>query len=323
MTHEISYISIALCRASAEQTVFIYAMLPAIQPHPQHKISSLDLWQWRQQAQFQAMEADIPTDELDWLLQAAGLDWLSLRFATDQQTELWLHWSLAELEQLWQQRIHHQVPVQYLAGETVWRKFLLTVSPAVLIPRPETELLIDLAKATPLSLQTGHWADLGTGSGAIALGLTDAFPTATIHAVDSSAAALQVAQQNAQRLSLSVQFYHGSWFTPLAHLRSQLSAMISNPPYIPSRMIAELQPEVAHHEPHSALDGGVDGLDCIRELVTQAPEFLISGGLWLIESMAGQAADVIRLLERQGQYRDLQIHRDLAGIERFVLAYRR
>jgi release factor glutamine methyltransferase len=99
--------------------------------------------------------------------------------------------------------------------------------------------------------------------------------------------------------------------------------MISNPPYIPSRMIAELQPEVAHHEPHSALDGGLDGLDCIRELVTQAPEFLISGGLWLIESMAGQAADVIQLLERQEQYRDLQIHRDLAGIERFVLAYRR
>ena len=78
------------------------------------------------------MEAEIPTDELDWLLQAAGLDWLSLRFATDPQTELWLRWSLAELEQLWQQRLHHQVPVQYLARETVWRKFLLTVSPAAL-----------------------------------------------------------------------------------------------------------------------------------------------------------------------------------------------
>jgi len=305
-------------------------MRPVTHSKPQHKVSGFDLWRWRQQAQLQATEANIPTDELDWLLRAAGLDSLSLTSlklatykATYKQSELQLNWSLAELEQLWQQRIQQQVPVQYLAGETPWRQFSLVVSPAVLIPRPETELLIDLAKAAPDSLRTGHWADLGTGSGAIAVGLAEALPSATIHAVDYSEAALQIAQQNAQIWGLSVQFYHGSWFAPLSHLRGQLSAVISNPPYVPSSMIAELQPEVAQHEPHLALDGGPDGLDCIRELVTRAPEFLISGGLWLIELMAGQAADVVQLLAQQGDYRDLQIHPDLASIERFVLAYRR
>lgn len=298
--------------------------LSAIMPLAlQHNISGLDLWHWRQQAQAQAAAVDIPADELDWLLQAAGLDPLSLRLGSFKQSDLRLNWSLAELDQLWQQRILAKVPVQYLAGETPWRQFSLTVSPAVLIPRPETELLIDLAKAAPADLQAGHWADLGTGSGAIALGLADALPTATIHAVELSAAALQVARQNAQRLGLSVQFYQGSWFSPLVHLRGQLSVMISNPPYIPHSMIAELQPEVAHHEPHTALDGGLDGLDCIRELVATAPEFLVADGLWLVELMDGQAETVAQLLEQQGQYRQIQIHRDLSGIQRFASAHRR
>ncbi len=290
---------------------------------PPSHISGLDLWQWRQQAQ--AADAEL-ADELDWLLQAAGLDPLSLRLESFKHSELRLNWSLAELDQLWQRRIQAKVPVQYLAGETAWRQFLLTVSPAVLIPRPETELLIDLAKilatAAPAQLQTGHWADLGTGSGAIALGLAAAFPAATVHAVELSAAALQIAQQNAARLGLSVQFYQGSWFAPLTQLRGQLSAMVANPPYIPQAMIAELQPEVAQHEPHLALDGGLDGLDCIRKLVEAAPAFLIPGGLWLVELMAGQARDVVQLLEQQGEYHLIQIHLDLSGIQRFVSAYR-
>ncbi len=295
----------------------------AIMPSASHHVSGHDLWHWRQQAQIQAAQAALPKAELDWLLQAAGLDRLSLRLETFKQADLRLNWSLAELEQRWQQRIQARVPVQYLAGEAPWRQFSLAVSPAVLIPRPETELLIDLAKTAPVTLRSGHWVDLGTGSGAIALGLADAFAEATIHAVDSSAAALQIAERNAQRLQLSVEFYCGSWFAPLAQLRGQLSAMLSNPPYIPHDMLAQLQPEVAQHEPHLALDGGLDGLDCIRQLVWQAPEFLVPGGLWLIELMTGQAPAVVQILEQQGEYRDLQVHRDLAGIERFVLAYRR
>jgi release factor glutamine methyltransferase len=122
--------------------------------------------------------------------------------------------------------------------------------------------------------------------------------------------------------SLSIQFYEGSWLQPLAHLKGQLSGMVANPPYIPSAMVPALQPEVARHEPHLALDGGIDGLDCLRHLVTTAPDYLQSGGIWLVETMAGQANTVVALLEQQGSYHQMQIHSDLAGIDRFVLAYR-
>lgn len=295
-----------------------------------HEVSGVDLWHWRNQAQTQAIEAGIPVAEVDWLLQEfAPLSRLSLRLESFKtQTNIPLKHSLLDLTTLWQKRLRQQVPVQYLARSTPWRQFSLKVTPAVLIPRPETELLIDLAlNATQhyLALQQGDWADLGTGSGAIAIGLADAFPKATLHAVDQSKAALEIAQQNAENLRLNdrIRFYAGSWFEPLAHLKGSISGMISNPPYIPTDLIATLQPEVAQHEPHAALDGGIDGLDCIRHLVTAAPDYLIAGGLWLIEMMAGQAEAVSALLEAQGSYREIQIHPDLAGINRFALAYRK
>jgi release factor glutamine methyltransferase len=99
--------------------------------------------------------------------------------------------------------------------------------------------------------------------------------------------------------------------------------MVSNPPYIPSELISSLQPEVVRHEPHLALDGGQDGLDAIRHLVAIAPAYLKPHGIWLIEMMAGQATDVVNLLKAQGDYDNIQIYPDLAGIERFALAQRR
>lgn len=294
-------------------------------------VSRLALWDWRQQAQIQAKAADIPVTEIDWLLQeVAGVDRLTLRLGpASADTPLSLTCSLDDLEARWQRRVQQRVPVQYLAGFAPWRQFALQVTSAVLIPRPETELMIDLAiaaaKKNSFDLKQGHWADLGTGSGAIAIGLADAFPQAQIHAVDRSEAALQIAAQNAAQTGLAdrIQFYTGSWFEPLQHLQGQLSGMVSNPPYIPTATLAELQPEVANHEPHLALDGGLDGLDCIRQLVHQAPDYLRSGGIWLIEMMAGQAADVTALLATEGDYDPIQVHADLAGIDRFVLAYRR
>lgn len=288
-------------------------------------VSSFQLWQWRDEAKKMALASSIAPDEVDWLLQElAGLDRLSLRLASVQsRSSLELNVSLEQLEQLWNRRIREQVPVQYLAGVTPWRDFELKVSPAVLIPRPETELLIDLAiaHATP-ELQKGHWVDLGTGSGAIAIALARAFPQAQIHAVDQSAEALSIAKTNAEALKVSIQFYQGSWFEPLAHLKGKLSAVISNPPYIPTQTVQELQPEVKLHEPHAALDGGQDGLACIRQLVSEAPDYLRSGGLWMIEMMAGQAEAVVQLLAAQGRYRAIRIEKDLAGIERFAIAER-
>ncbi len=295
-----------------------------------HIVSGFDLWMWRQATCQQAKAESIADSEVDWLLrELAGLDRLSLRLQSYKQApELQLNVSLAELSRLWHQRVTQRMPVQYLAGVAPWRQFLLRVSPAVLIPRPETEGLIDLAIATVAAdthrLSQGNWADLGTGSGAIAIGLADAFPDATLHAGDVSSEALAIARFNADHLGFSdrIRFYQGSWFAPLTHLRGQLSGMVSNPPYIPTRTVVDLQPEVTRHEPHLALDGGADGLDCIRHLIQTAPDYLVPGGLWLVEMMAGQGEAIASLLKQNGAYDTITIYPDLAGLDRYALARR-
>ncbi|XWK90823.1 MAG: peptide chain release factor N(5)-glutamine methyltransferase [Phormidium sp.] len=318
-------------------------------------VSGLELWQWRNAAISEAKLADVSPMEVDWILQeVAGLNTLSLRLELfKDRSQIPLTMPLSKLNQLWQKRLQERLPVQYITGITPWRNFSLIVSPAVLIPRPETELLIDLAvealqrgqgdkgtrgqgdkenflPSAPLPLCPSaplhpclHWADLGTGSGAIAIGLADAFPHAIIHAVDRSIEALNIAQENAQRLGFlpRINFYQGSWFAPLQNFKGKLTGMVSNPPYIPSNIVPTLQPEVANHEPHLALDGGNDGLDCIRLLVASAPGYLLPGGIWLIETMAGQTEAVVELLKHQGNYCNIQVFADLSGIDRFVLAF--
>lgn len=293
------------------------------------EISGQELSIWRDQAQQNAIAKEISPDEVDWLLQIwTDLDKLSLRLGSFQtRSPIFLVQPLTVLDELWQKRLEENCPIQYLAEVAPWRDFMLKVSPSVLIPRPETELMIDwIAQEMQINprLAEGNWVDLGTGSGAIALGIARLLNKVKIFAVDQSLDALAIAKENALNYQLidHIQFYHGSWWQPLTHLQKQVQGMVSNPPYIPSKMITKLQPEVANHEPHLALDGGEDGLVAIRYLVATAPEYLVSGGLWLVEMMAGQALAVTQLLEKQGSYYNIKILKDLAGIERFALAYR-
>jgi release factor glutamine methyltransferase len=286
------------------------------------KVSGAQVWQWYQQARLAGEAA-----AAEWLLQATtDVDKLSLRLSTLADrlaVSCSLPWS--EFLELWQQYLQQRVPIQYLVGVTPWRDWELKVSPAVLIPRPETELIIDLVlQYTQPIERSGNWLDLGTGSGAIAIGLAAAMPNVTVHAVDASAAALAVAQENIQTVGLAerIKLYQGSWWQSIEHLRGQVQGMVANPPYIPTAMVRDLQPEVVNHEPHLALDGGIDGLVALRELVAQAPDFLVAGGLWLVEMMAGQGLAVVQLLEQRGQYRDIQIVNDWAGWDRFVVARR-
>jgi release factor glutamine methyltransferase len=294
-----------------------------------HTVPGEPFWNWYQQARQATLQADVPLYELDWFLHAfSDLDRLALRLGSVQhQPKVMLGRSLPDLEVLWQQRLTQRVPVQYLVGQVQWRSFWLQVSPAVLIPRPETELIIDLvqvAVAQAPILIAGPWVDLGTGSGAIALGLADLFPQAPIYGVDCSAAALAVARQNGEDQGMGdrIHWVQGSWFDPLGSLQGQICGMVSNPPYIPTATVSTLQPEVVNHEPRGALDGGEDGLDSIRTLIKTAPQYLRPGGFWIVELMAGQAPAVAQLLADQGQYREIQIHLDLAGVERFVSAFR-
>lgn len=298
---------------------------------PPNFVSGFQLWQWRNAAIKSAIATDVSPYEVDWLLQEiAGLDQLALRLESFKDwSKISLKLPLDDLDHLWLRRLNDRLPVQYIAGVTPWRRFQIMVSSAVLIPRPETESLIDLAYSAVMKrnpcLQQGDWADLGTGSGAIAFGLADVFKTATIHAVDCSFDALAIAQKNAQNLSLAdrIRFYQGSWWEPLQSLKGNISGMVSNPPYIPTSTVLTLQPEVVNHEPHLALDGGADGLNCIRHLIDISTSYLRPGGVWLVEMMAGQADTVREMLQNQGSYCDIEIHPDLAGIERFAVAYKK
>lgn len=197
-------------------------------------------------------------------------------------------------------------PVAYILGRKEFYGLPLAVTPAVLIPRPETELLVELALKRDFSTVL----DLGTGSGAVALAIKKHRPAARMVAVDASAAALQVAKRNGAALGLDVDWRHGRWFSPLAAEGFDLIA--SNPPYVAAGdpHLAELR-----HEPATALISGADGLDAIREIVAAAPRHLARGGWLLLEHGIGQDLAVRALLERAG-LEDLRTWPDLAGIPR-------
>ena len=291
----------------------------------------MTFWKWYDRSLLTAKQSDVPVYELDWLiLETTALDKLDLRLRSSNIGQKISLEILTNLDQLWQKRISDRIPMQYLTGAVTWRNLELQVSPAVLIPRPETELLIDIVAESCKGkiYEDGIWVDLGTGSGAIAIALAQHFSQAQIYAIDCSEAALNIAKINALNNlknnpnTHQIHFHHGNWFEPLANLslKEAIAGIISNPPYIPSVEVLNLQPEVTNHEPHLALDGGVDGLDAIRQLVNTAPQYLISGGFWIIEMMAGQAKIVQSLLQENSKYTNIQIHQDYSGIERFISA---
>ena len=219
--------------------------------------------------------------------------------------------TLARFDQLCARRLDHE-PMGYLTG---WQEFFgltLQVDPRVLVPRPDTETLVEWALQAVLGLQAPRMLDLGTGSGAVALALAHARPDAAVHAVDASADALAVAQGNARRLSLPVVFSQGSWLTGHSGTGATYALIASNPPYIPQH-----DPHLAAlvHEPLQALAAGADGLDDIRAIVSQAPAYLDPGGWLLLEHGYDQAAAVRALLQAQG-FTQVQSRRDMAGIER-------
>jgi len=200
-------------------------------------------------------------------------------------------------------------PVAYLLGEREFFGLMLRVTPDVLVPRPDTETLVEWALEVLAPSPNARVVDLGTGSGAIALALKATRPALHVEAVDYSAPALTVAQANAQRLDLAVTFRQGSW---LQGSSGVFGAIISNPPYI--REEDEHLPAL-RFEPRQALTAGADGLDDIRTIIDQARTRLQPGGWLLLEHGYDQAADVRALLAAAG-FGEVQSRLDLAGIER-------
>jgi len=291
------------------------------------EITGKDLFNWYQSAKKDCLDNNINLGELNlFITSLTFLNKLNLQLNSYQNQEnIKSKFSLDQLKELWDLRITERCPIQYLIGECHWRNFTLKVTSDVLIPRPETELIIDLALENTLHyphLKTDNILDLGTGSGAIALGLAEAFPNSNIYATDKSESALKIAHENTLKYGFEsrVNFCHGSWFNPINNLRNSFSLIISNPPYIPSKMVLELEPEVVNHEPKIALDGGEDGLNDIRYLIENAPNFLVKDGFLMLEMMAGQGKMVEDILSKNGHYKNIKIVYDLAGLDRFAIA---
>lgn len=315
-----------------------------------HAIRAAELLAWRHSMLALEGCGDGSAAELDWLLDlAGGLGWPELQ-------SLWLHpqrsvalrRSLPELEALWRRHRLEAEPLQYLVGICPWRDLELSVAPGVLIPRQETEQLLDLAVSLAPTAPAGRilcWADLGTGSGCLAVALARALSPSLGLAVDASPEALRQAAANltallppgsllegaepgpspataaVDSLAPGVRLRQGSWWQAIEPWWGQLQLVVSNPPYIPTAVLEQLEPVVRDHEPALALDGGADGLAAIRRIAAGARCALAPGGVLLLEHHHDQSQAVLALLAAAG-LEDCRAHRDLEGVLRFASARR-
>jgi release factor glutamine methyltransferase len=209
-------------------------------------------------------------------------------------------------------------PLAYLAGHREFYGLDFLVDSRVLIPRPETELLVDLALSHPHTHTPTHILDVGTGSGCIAVALAVHLPSAHITAIDISEAALTLARQNAQRHGVAerIDFVQSDLLSDFGLGTSDFGLLTANLPYIPSAELRRLP--VSKHEPALALDGGPDGLAFIRRLLADAPRVLTPGGLMLLEIEARQGEAVVSLARAAFPNAQVELHQDLAGLYRVV-----
>ncbi|WP_029541125.1 peptide chain release factor N(5)-glutamine methyltransferase [Selenomonas sp. AB3002] len=227
---------------------------------------------------------------------------------------------LAAYKALIKQRVEH-VPVAYLLGQKEFMGLNFKVTPATLIPRPDTEILVQAAVERLRGRDNCSVADIGTGSGAICLSVLSFVPGSHAVTVDISSEARAVAEENAASLGLAdrIEFFTGDLLEPVKDRK--FTAILSNPPYIPEKDIEGLQAEVRCKEPYGALSGGEDGLDFYRRLCAEAPNLLEEDGFMAFEVGIGQAAVVAKLAEENPLIKRTEILKDLAGIERVVIAY--
>lgn len=231
---------------------------------------------------------------------------------------------LAAYKECIKRRVQH-CPVAYITGKKEFMGLEFKVSPHTLIPRPDTEILVEgVLQGLNEGMAEGKIADIGTGTGAICLSVVNYFARLQGVAVDISPEALTVAEENAQALGLSdrVEFRQGNMLEPLQGEEHAYAAILSNPPYIPTGDIAALEKDVQGYEPHGALDGGKDGLDFLRLLLANAHEYLADTGFLAMEMGIGQWEAVKAIIEASPQWGQYKFIRDLSGIERAVVVWK-
>ncbi len=239
----------------------------------------------------------------------------------NSKDNLYLKENLTFLEYLWDQHLLNSSPIQYLCGKTFWRDLELIVTNKVLIPRPESELIVDIVfKKFAKKSKKIIFAELGTGSGAISIALSLEYPSWEGIATDIDQEVLEIANKNYINYSDqdNLRFLCGHWWTPFENFKDKLDLVISNPPYIPQDTYEKLPIEVKNFEPKIALLGGEDGLKHIREIIQKAPLFLREEGWLILENHFDQGEKVKQILIKNG-FSSVEIVNDYSGIGRFTI----
>lgn len=216
-------------------------------------------------------------------------------------------------------------PVAYIVGRQEFWSLDFHVTADVLIPRPETERLVEIARTLAADSNTRapfRILDVGTGSGAVAISLAKELPLAKVWAADISTAALAIARGNAARNGQleKINFLCGDLFAPVKNEAGKFALIVSNPPYVRRNEIAALAPEISHWEPRLALDGGADGLDFYRRIAAQASYYLALHGAVVLEIGSDMGEAVAKLFDADGRYESAKIYQDYAGRDRVVVA---
>lgn len=246
--------------------------------------------------------------------------WLLLEYVTDMKRAEYLLHQRENMERTAEEQYHRmirqrerRIPLQQLTGEVEFMGLSFSVDSNVLIPRQDTEILVELALP---EVEGKRVLDVCTGSGCIAIALQKLGNPEVCHGVDLSLQALAVAQMNGKHLGAEVNFWQSDLFAQVTEI---YDVIISNPPYIASEVILELMPEVREHEPVMALDGGADGCQFYRRLTVEAGRYLRNGGKLFLEIGYDQGKTVTALLQENG-FKEIQVHQDLAGHDRVVSA---
>ena len=267
---------------------------------------------------FRAGDTDTPDLDARLLAEAAfGLDGMGLlqHEAAEAEPE-----AIARLDGFAERRLAGE-PVARILGHKAFYGLDFDLNAATLVPRPETELLVDLTLEVLKPLAAPQFLDLGTGSGCVAIAILVNAPAARAVATDLSPEALVAARANAERLGVAdrIEFRLGNWCTPLKP-DEMFDLIVSNPPYVESEVIEDLAPDVRDHDPHLALDGGADGLFAHRLIALGIKGRLRPGAPLLVEIGSEQGLEVGALFDKAGFGR-IDIRKDLAGLDRVVIAY--
>ena len=284
-----------------------------------YEISTKDLFLWIRDNKNSGKDID----ELYLLLDLVGgiskNDLLQLKINSECKVSLNVDFN--SLKKKWTEHLRFSKPIQYISGSSYWRNFKFELNTNVLIPRVETEKIVEIASNIISSEDEKIiFADLGTGSGSIAISLAVENRNWKGLASDIDMNAIHIAQQNHKNISSesNINFYCGNWWQPLTNYAGMINLAISNPPYIPKNVYERLPSSVIDFEPKKALYGGEDGLSHIKQIISDAPKFLVRGGWLILENHFDQSKKIKNLLREYG-FDSLKTINDTFGIGRFTI----